>query len=181
MQNIFRIFFPLICEKKIKKWQTLRISQFAIKKNSESENFQIGLNDIISLWRISHDKYLMIQIYFTHSTPFQLQQFQKIQQEFTAIEIENRDDCDDIQAVLGQLTGASTVCNGLFDSMLWRNCLKKKKQIPKNLFFSQLNPGTAGLCQWKLHRRWNWCEKDEWKWPIKKAMCINCATTKAQI
>lgn len=60
----------------------------------------------------------MIQIYFTHSTPFQLQQFQKIQQEFTAIEIENRDDCDDIQAVLGQLTGASTVCNGLFDSML---------------------------------------------------------------
>lgn len=38
-----------------------------------------------------------------------LQQFNKLKQEFTAIEIENRDDCADIQAALGQLTGATSV------------------------------------------------------------------------
>lgn len=38
-----------------------------------------------------------------------LQQFEQLGQHFTAIEIENRKDCDEIQGVLGQLTGARTV------------------------------------------------------------------------
>lgn len=38
-----------------------------------------------------------------------LQQFNKLKQKFTAIELENRDDCADIQAVLGELTGATSV------------------------------------------------------------------------
>lgn len=38
-----------------------------------------------------------------------LQQFKKLQQQFTAVEIENRDDCADIQAALGEITGATSV------------------------------------------------------------------------
>lgn len=32
-----------------------------------------------------------------------------MKQQFTAIELENRDDCADIQAALGELTGATSV------------------------------------------------------------------------
>lgn len=38
-----------------------------------------------------------------------LQQFQQINHHFTAIELENRDDCQDIQAALGEITGGTTV------------------------------------------------------------------------
>lgn len=37
------------------------------------------------------------------------QEFDKIGQKYTAIEIENRQDCSEIQAVLGQMTGATSV------------------------------------------------------------------------
>lgn len=39
--------------------------------------------------------------------PFQ--EFEKLGQKFTAIEIENRSDCDEIQSVLGEMTGARSV------------------------------------------------------------------------
>lgn len=38
-----------------------------------------------------------------------LQQFNKLNQAFTAIELEKRDDCAEIQAALGELTGATSV------------------------------------------------------------------------
>lgn len=37
------------------------------------------------------------------------QQFQKIKFPFVTVELENRDDCNQIQAVLGEITGATTV------------------------------------------------------------------------
>ena len=37
------------------------------------------------------------------------QEFQKIGQTYTVVEIENRPDCDEIQDVLGQMTGARSV------------------------------------------------------------------------
>ncbi|XP_031637774.1 glutaredoxin-C4 isoform X2 [Contarinia nasturtii] len=37
------------------------------------------------------------------------EQFQKLQQEFTAIELDKRDDGGDVQAALGEITGATTV------------------------------------------------------------------------
>lgn len=42
-------------------------------------------------------------------TPVLLQEFEKLGQKFTAIEIENRADCDEIQGVLGEMTGAKSV------------------------------------------------------------------------
>lgn len=47
-----------------------------------------------------------------------LQQFNKLNQIFTAIELENRDDCAEIQAALGEITGATSVIlkwNSFFD------------------------------------------------------------------
>lgn len=38
-----------------------------------------------------------------------LQQFNKLNQAFTAIELEKRDDCAEIQAALGEITGATSV------------------------------------------------------------------------
>lgn len=49
-----------------------------------------------------------IELHFAHVS---LQQFNKINQAFTAIELDARDDAADIQAVLGELTGATTVRN----------------------------------------------------------------------
>lgn len=43
---------------------------------------------------------------FFHST---LQQFNKLQQQYTAIELDSRDDAADIQTALGEVTGATTV------------------------------------------------------------------------
>lgn len=37
------------------------------------------------------------------------QQFQKLNFNFTSLEIEDRADCSEIQAVLGQMTGATSV------------------------------------------------------------------------
>lgn len=37
------------------------------------------------------------------------QEFEKIGQKFLSIEIENRSDCDEIQSVLGEMTGARSV------------------------------------------------------------------------
>lgn len=37
------------------------------------------------------------------------QEFEKIGANFTSIEIENRSDCDEIQNVLGEMTGARSV------------------------------------------------------------------------
>lgn len=46
----------------------------------------------------------------TKMFPFDnFQQFNKLQQQFTAIELERRDDGADIQAALGQITGATSV------------------------------------------------------------------------
>jgi glutaredoxin 3 len=35
--------------------------------------------------------------------------FDSIKQKFTAIELDKRDDCEEIQAILGEITGAKTV------------------------------------------------------------------------
>ncbi|XP_063915895.1 uncharacterized protein LOC135131952 isoform X2 [Zophobas morio] len=35
--------------------------------------------------------------------------FDNLKQKFTAIELDQRDDCDEIQAILGEITGAKTV------------------------------------------------------------------------
>lgn len=40
---------------------------------------------------------------------FFFQQFQKLKFPFHTIELENRDDCNQIQAVLGEMTGATSV------------------------------------------------------------------------
>lgn len=45
----------------------------------------------------------MMKLYFV------LQQFNKLKEKFTAIELENRGDCAEIQAALGELTGATSV------------------------------------------------------------------------
>ncbi|RZC34104.1 glutaredoxin-C4-like [Asbolus verrucosus] len=37
------------------------------------------------------------------------QVFDNITQKFTAIELDERDDCDEIQGILGEITGAKTV------------------------------------------------------------------------
>jgi len=37
------------------------------------------------------------------------QQFQKLAVPFFTVELENRDDCNQIQAVLGEMTGATSV------------------------------------------------------------------------
>lgn len=47
---------------------------------------------------------------------FLYQQFKKLNKAFKAIEIENRDDCSEIQAVLGEITGATSVRNLYFIS-----------------------------------------------------------------
>lgn len=40
---------------------------------------------------------------------FILQQFQKLNFQFLAVELEDRPDCEDIQDVLGEMTGARSV------------------------------------------------------------------------
>ncbi|XP_012252844.2 glutaredoxin-C4-like isoform X2 [Athalia rosae] len=37
------------------------------------------------------------------------QVFDKLKQKYTAVELDNRDDADEIQAILGEITGAKTV------------------------------------------------------------------------
>ncbi|XP_063700842.1 uncharacterized protein LOC134831089 [Culicoides brevitarsis] len=37
------------------------------------------------------------------------EQFKKLNKSFTAVELEDRDDCREIQAVLGEMTGATSV------------------------------------------------------------------------
>lgn len=54
-------------------------------------------------------KFLSILIDAINVILFHFQQFQKLNFPFTTVELENRDDCNQIQAVLGELTGATTV------------------------------------------------------------------------
>lgn len=62
-----------------------------------------------------------------------MQQFQKLNQAFTAIEIENRSDCSEIQAALGEITGATTVSFHLDGSRKSKNPSEKlaRSQVPR--------------------------------------------------
>lgn len=57
------------------------------------------------------------------------QQFEKLKFPYLTVELENRDDCSQIQAVLGELTGATSVSIG-------NNFMQTKKcQFPFYVYF----------------------------------------------
>ncbi|XP_055313914.1 uncharacterized protein LOC129575076 [Sitodiplosis mosellana] len=58
---------------------------------------------------IAKDKVVIFSKTYCPYCTMAKEQFQKLKQEFTAIELENRDDCNEIQAALGQITGGTTV------------------------------------------------------------------------
>jgi len=58
---------------------------------------------------IAKDKVVIFSKSYCPYCTMAKEQFQKLQQEFTAIELDNRGDGGEIQAALGQITGATTV------------------------------------------------------------------------